>query len=113
MYINIRVQWTTHNIYYILSVYSPFSDRVGLPLHYIHIPSPFPSILSFLVFQPVFCLVVVVDLPLLRVAVEGSDNPISLEKSCQASLPPDQQRHHSRETSRGPVCCLRYIGVCS
>ena len=39
--------------------------------------------------------VVVVDLPLLRVAVEGSDNPISLEKPFQASLPPDQQRHHS------------------
>ena len=38
---------------------------------------------------------VVVDLPLLRVAVEGSDNPISLEKACQASLPPDQQGHHS------------------
>ena len=31
---------------------------------------------------------VVVDLPLLRVAV--SDNPVSLEKPCQASLPPDQ-----------------------
>ena len=40
-------------------------------------------------------LLVVVDLPLLRVAVEGSDNPISLEKRCQASLPPDQQGHHS------------------
>ena len=40
-------------------------------------------------------VVVVVDLPLLRVAVEGSDNPISLEKPCQASLPPDQQTHHS------------------
>ena len=39
--------------------------------------------------------VVVVDLPLLCVAVEGSDNPISLEKPCQASLPPDQQGHHS------------------
>ena len=39
--------------------------------------------------------VVVVDLPLLRVAVEGSDNPISLEKLCEASLPPDQQRQHS------------------
>ena len=25
---------------FILSVYSPFSDRVGLPLHNIHIPSP-------------------------------------------------------------------------
>ena len=31
--------------------------------------------------------------------MEGSDNPISLEKPCQASLPPDQQRHHSRERS--------------
>ena len=41
---------------------------------------------------------VVVDLPLLRVAVEGSDNPISLEKPCQASLPPDQQGHHSLGT---------------
>ena len=39
--------------------------------------------------------VVVVDLPLLRVAVEGSDNLISLEKPCQASLPPDQHRHPS------------------
>ena len=27
----------------ILSVYSPFSDRVGLPLH--NIPSPFPSVI--------------------------------------------------------------------
>ena len=41
------------------------------------------------------CVVVVVDLPLLRVAVEGSDNPVSLEKPCQASLPPDQQGRHS------------------
>ena len=58
--------------------------------------------------------VVVIDLPLLRVAVEGSDNPVSLEKPCQASLPPDQQGAPlSRETSRGPVCCLRYIDVCS
>ena len=40
-------------------------------------------------------VVVVIDLPLLRVAVEGSDNPISLEKPCQASLPPDQQGRHS------------------
>ena len=40
-------------------------------------------------------IVVVVDLPLLRVAVEGSDNPVSLEKPCQASLPPDQQGRHS------------------
>ena len=46
------------------------------------------------ILSAVFC-VVVVDLPLLRVAVEGSDNPISLEKPCQASLPPDQQGHHS------------------
>ena len=43
----------------------------------------------------ILVVVVVVDLPLLRVAVEGSDNPISLEKPCQASLPPDQQGHHS------------------
>ena len=40
-------------------------------------------------------VVVVVDLPLLCVAVEGSDNPVSLEKPCQASLPPDQQGRHS------------------
>ena len=58
------------------------------------------TFISF-VFRPYFseishCLVVVVvDLPLLRVAVEGSDNRISLEKPCQASLPPEQQRHHS------------------
>ena len=39
--------------------------------------------------------VVVVDLSLLRVAVEGSDNIVSLEKPCQASLPPDQQGRHS------------------
>ena len=31
---------------YILSVYSPFSDRVGLPLHNIHNPSPFTSIMD-------------------------------------------------------------------
>ena len=31
---------------YILSVYSPFSDRVGHPLHNIHIPSPFPFIMD-------------------------------------------------------------------
>ena len=42
-----------------------------------------------------YFFVVVVDLPLLRVAVEGSDNPVSLEKPCQASLPPDQQGRHS------------------
>ena len=41
------------------------------------------------------CCCVVVDVPVLRVAVEGSDNPISLEKPCQASLPLDQQGHHS------------------
>ena len=50
---------------------SAFSDEVGCPV------------------------VVVIDLPLLRVAVEGSDNPVSLEKPCQASLPPDQQGRHS------------------
>ena len=42
-----------------------------------------------------FVSVVVIDLPLLRVAVEGSDSPVSLEKPCQASLPPDQQGRHS------------------
>ena len=31
---------------YILTVYSPFSDRVGLPLHNIHNPSPFTSIMD-------------------------------------------------------------------
>ena len=30
----------------ILSVYSSFSDRVGLPLHNIHNPSPFTSIMD-------------------------------------------------------------------
>ena len=58
--------------FYISSVYSSFSDRLELSL-----------------------VVVVIDLPLLRVAVEGSDNPVSLEKPCQASLPPDQQGRHS------------------
>ena len=63
------------------------------------------------IFSPV---VVVIDLPLLRVAVEGSDNPVSLEKPCQASLPPDQQGRHSLgRHPEGPVCCLRYIDVCS
>ena len=32
------------DLIYILSGYSPFSDRVGLPLHNIHIPSPFNNI---------------------------------------------------------------------
>ena len=31
---------------YILSAYSLFSDRVGLPLHNLHIPSPFTSIMD-------------------------------------------------------------------
>ena len=31
---------------YILTVYSPFSDRVGLPFHNIDIPSPFTSIMD-------------------------------------------------------------------
>ena len=33
--------------------------------------------------------VVVVDLPLLCIAVEGPDNPIILKHPCQTSLPPD------------------------
>ena len=32
--------------FHILSAYSTFSDRVGLPLHKIHIPSPFDSIID-------------------------------------------------------------------
>ena len=39
---------------------------------------------TFSPFIPVF-VVVVVDLPLLRVAVEGSDNPISLENRPRTS----------------------------
>ena len=50
---------------------------------------------KFELIQVSHCVVVVIDLPLLRVAVEGSDNPVSLEKPCQASLPPDQQGRHS------------------
>ena len=53
-----------------------------------------------------FVVVVVIDLPLLRVAVEGSDNPVSLEKPCQASLPADQQGRHS--LGRQPE--VQYIG---
>ena len=32
--------------YIYIIVYSPFSDRVGLPLHNIHNPSPFTSIMG-------------------------------------------------------------------
>ena len=34
------------DLIYILSAYSPFSDRFGLPLHNIHNPSPFTSIMD-------------------------------------------------------------------
>ena len=54
---------------------------------------PHLELASFL--RRVLLVVVVADLPLLRVAVEGSDNPITSEQPCQASLPSDQQRHHS------------------
>ena len=64
---------------------SPLSLSLFLPLI---------SLTFSLLFKPL-PVVVVVDLPLLRVAVEGSDNPVSLEKPCQASLPPDQQGRHS------------------
>ena len=38
--ISVSYKCMKHTIYiYILSIYSPFSDRVGLPLH--NIPSPF------------------------------------------------------------------------
>ena len=40
---------------YKLSVYSPFSERVGLPLHNIHIPSPFPSIMDIFLVDFKFC----------------------------------------------------------
>ena len=60
------------------------------------IPNDITSKVNFFVdYTKLYNSAVVVDLPLLRVAVEGSDNPISLEKPCQASLPPDQQGHHS------------------
>ena len=36
---------------YILSVYSTFSDRVGLPLHNTQIPSPFTSIMPYYFLQ--------------------------------------------------------------
>ena len=45
----VRKIYNHMNIYiyiYILSVYSLFSDRVGLPLHNIHIPSLFTSIMD-------------------------------------------------------------------
>ena len=58
----------------------------GVVVHSMYKPPPEPFRVP---------VVVVIDLPLLRVAVEGSDNPVSLEKPCQASLPPDQQGRHS------------------
>ena len=39
-------KWKYNIILYILSVYSPFYDRVGLPLYNIRIPSPFTSIMD-------------------------------------------------------------------
>ena len=54
-----------------------------------------PNNVKMLCIELSLVVVVVIDLPLLRVAVEGSDNPVSLEKPCQASLPPDQQGRHS------------------
>ena len=40
---------------YILSVYSPFSVRFGLPLHNIHIPSPFTSVMDIFFVVVVVC----------------------------------------------------------
>ena len=60
----------------------PFSVIIDYSIYYIYIK----------ILRLVF---VVVDLPLLRVPVKGSDNPITSEQPCQACLPPDQQRHHS------------------
>ena len=99
----------TFTILLLLSVYCPFSDSVELPLDMItfllhfflswmsSLPISSSAISTYTFSNHVFLglVVVVVDLPLLRVAVEVSDNPISLEKPCQASLPPDQQGHHS------------------
>ena len=41
------------NPFCILSVYSPFSNRVGLPLH--NIPSPFPSVMDICFVDLKFC----------------------------------------------------------
>ena len=75
------------------------------PFQTLHHPTSCPHVITYFhLSRKLPCpVVVVVDLPLLRVAVEGSDNPISLEKPCQASLPPDQQRHNSLSTPKGPV----------
>ena len=58
MYFNTSVLINLY-IIYILLVYSPFSDRVGLPLHNIHIPSPFTSVMDILYNTFVFPYVVV------------------------------------------------------
>ena len=75
------------------------ADKVGLPLH--NIPSPFLSV------KDIFF--VVVDPPLLRVAVEGSDNLISYGSPAKRSSTWLAEAPPSWETSRGTICCLRYI----
>ena len=67
----------------------------SLPVHLSITDGNCIRVLLVLRIEPQNDVVVVIDLPLLRVAVEGSDNPVSLEKPCQASLPPDQQGRHS------------------
>ena len=82
--------------FYTVYIVQPYRKTDYKPIIYIYIY----IYIYYIVFtrpQLKFILqyVVVIDLPLLRVAVEGSDNPVSLEKPCQASLPPDQQGRHS------------------
>ena len=98
-YINIFLIWIA--IYIVLLSRSIIYNVYHAPVYYFYtIPLKVIAVF-FLEFECistgvlVVVVVVVVDLPLLCVAVEGSDNPISLEKPCQASLPPDQQGHHS------------------
>ena len=62
---------------------APYQDSLALLGPWIGVFVPWIGM-----FAIVMCLV-------LRVAVEGSDNPVSLEKPCQASLPPDQHGRHS------------------
>ena len=73
---------------YILSDYSPFSDRVGLPLHNIHIPSPFTSIMD----------IFFVDLKFVHIRFYTCDaddwvvDTICIASYCQCSSSPTSRR---------------------